>query len=155
MPHQLKTGTPESIQDLLNGSLVLGPFAELPLGGRTLIFTTPAATVTFPGALGAMVSVKDAVAAINATGGLSGVASMRTHQNSGTQTLSTGKPAPMGMIVLQRDAGFEIDDPGTANPFLGLSASVPTISAGLVAASRILALSAGPVPGQLAVIISP
>jgi hypothetical protein len=156
MPHQLKTGTPETIQDLINGALALSPFGELPLGGLTLVFSNPAATtVTFPGAAGAMVTVKEAVAAINGTGGLSGVASLRTHPNSSSERRQNGQPIAPASIVLTRDAGFTIAMTGTANALLKLSTTADTVSAGLVAAAKITALSAGPVPGQLAIIISP
>lgn len=123
MPYSIIYGTPETIVERLNGYLRFGtlPKDGLPVGGKTLIFTTPAAaTVTFPGALGAMVTPAQIVTAIQAAvagttvkaksaeagGGLSGVVSFQ--------------------ILIESATGVVVTAAGTANQLFGLSATSPT-----------------------------
>lgn len=157
MPHQLKTGNIETIKDLINGAITLGPFSELPLGGLTMIWTAPAATVTFPGAAGAMVSAKGIADAINAVGALTGYAQFRSYDYGPHETSRSGdgKLIPKGLVVLQADGGFTVNFTGTANALLGLSTVVTTVSAGIVPAAKIIGFTQGPAPGQLCIIISP
>jgi hypothetical protein len=157
MPHQLKTGTIESIRDLINGTVTLGPFTELPLGGLTMVWTAPAATVTFPGAAGAMLSARQIADAINAAAGLTGYAQFRSYDYGPHQTsrIGDGKLIPRGVVALQADAGFTVNSTGTANALLGLSTTASTVSAGIIAAAKIIGFTQGPAPGQLCIIIAP
>lgn len=157
MPHQLKTGNVETIKDLINGALSMGPFSELPLGGLTMIWVAPVATVTFPGAAGAILSARQIADAINGTAGLAGYAQFRSYDYGPHETsrVGDGKVVPKGVIVLQADAGFTVNFTGTANALLGLSTSVTTVSAGIVPAAKITGFTQGPAPGQLSIIISP
>jgi hypothetical protein len=157
MPHQLKTGTIDTIRDLINGAVLIGPYGQLPLGGLTMIWTAPAATVTFPGAAGAMVSARQIADAINGTVGLAGYAQFRSYEYGPHETNRDGggKVVPKGTVALQADGGFTINFTGTANALLGLSTVATTVSAGIVPAAKIIGFTQGPAPGQLCIIISP
>ena len=157
MPHQLKTGNLETIKDLINGALSMGPFTELPIGGLTLIFTAPAATVTFSGAVGSILSAKQIAAEINAVVALAGYAQFRSYDYGPHETsrVGDGKVIPRGLIAIQADAGFTINFTGTANALLNLSTVATTVSAGLVPAVKIIGFTQGPSVGQLCIIISP
>lgn len=125
MPYSIIYGTPEIIAERLNGYLRFGtlPKEGLPVGGMTLIFTTPAAaTVTFPGAAGAMVTPAQIAAAIQtavagttvkmksaeAGGGLSGVVNLQ--------------------VLIESATGVALTAAGTANQKFGLSTTAATSS---------------------------
>jgi hypothetical protein len=157
MPYQIIIGTVETIKDRLNSALVLGPYlGDLPVGGRTLIFASPMATVTFSGAAGALLSVEDIAAEINATVGLSGTASTRRYEY-GT-AVNNPSVRVSRLLVLQRDGGFTLDKDGTANPYL---AGLPTASdedlvqPGAVEATDVVTVNQGTSPGHLILVLAP
>lgn len=155
MPHAVHTGTVETIQDLINGTLAGNAVSarELPLGGKTIVFTTPAATVTFTGAPNAPKTLAAAAAEIEAQAAT--VVARTRASDTGPHTTSRdgdGKLMAKQRLSLQRDTGFAYSG-GTALADLGLP---PThTSDGLVAAARIIGFTQGPVAGQLVIIISP
>lgn len=99
--------------DLLNNALNIGPFpyTGLGIGGRTLIFSTPSTTVTFPGSNGAIVPLADIITAL--VGGVSGLHVER-------RLLQDGGP-PGFYLALWRDGGVVLTKDGTANAAFGLS----------------------------------
>jgi hypothetical protein len=104
------------VTDLLNNALNIGPFpyTGLGIGGRTLIFSTPSTTVTFPGANGAMVSLADIITAL--LGGVSGLHVER-------RQLQDGSGSPGFYLALWRDGGVVLTKDGTANAAFGFSAA--------------------------------
>lgn len=156
MPHKVITGTPETVEDYINGRFVSNPVPaqDLAVGGLTLIFTAPAATVTFTAGNKTLAQV---VAEINGTAGLAGIASLRA-ADQGPHTTSRpgdGKLIAQQRLVLGLDAGFTLNFTGTANSLLGINLTAAFVSAGLIAASKITGFTQGPAPGQLCLIISP
>ncbi len=141
MTYRCKIGTERDIENLLNNALVLGPVPanSNPIGGLTLIFNTPAATVTFPGSAGAHVTVPQMVVALSAVSGLI------------VQTVPLGGNNAGGAdygIVIYRAAGLVIDSAGTANAALGLSTSVDTTKAAPLDPAKVIAVSPGSIPGH-------
>ncbi len=155
MPHKIVTGTRETLEDHINGTALGSPVPtqNLPVGGKTLVFTTPAVTVTFSGALGAPLSLATVVSEINTA--LSGtVASVRANDYGPVTTNRDGdaKVVPKQRLALQRDAGLVLDGTGTALADLGLSAFT---SAGIIPIAKISGMTGGPSVGQLSLIVSP
>ena len=155
MPHKIVVGTRETLEDYINGTIVGNPVPsiELPVGGKTLIFTTPAVTVTFSGALGSKLTLATVISEINTALGAT-VASPRANDYGPVTTNRDGdtKVVPRQRIVLQRDAGLALNGAGTAVALLGLSAFT---SAGIIPIAKISGMTAGPSFGQLVLIVSP
>jgi nitrate reductase NapAB chaperone NapD len=138
--YRVITGIARNIEDRLNDAVVLGPFGlTLPVGGLTVIFTTPAETATFAGSGGSNVPLKDVVATLTAITGI----------NVRTRSLQNGQ----WDIVIESNTTFTIGTAGTANTALGLSASVAKVSTP-VTASNILAVSGGDAEGNLVVVLN-
>jgi hypothetical protein len=155
MPHKIVIGTRETLEDLINGTVVGNPIPSqgLPVGGKTLIFTTPAVTVTFSGALGDLLPLTTVVSEINTALGAT-VASPRASDYGPTTTNRDGdtKVVARQRLVLQRDAGLALNGAGTALADLGLAAFT---SAGIIPIANISGMTGGPSLGQLTLIISP
>ncbi len=148
----------QGIEDLLNGCLILGPFDSkpgLPLGAKTLIFSTPAATVTFSGSAGALLTPEQIQDEIENTVGLSGYSRYRGEQSGPRYSQSPLGVIHRQLIIIQKDTGFTIDKDGTANPILGLSTTADIVSAGVIAAAKIAGFSQGSTPAHYAIIIAP
>ncbi len=157
MPYVLYQGDKRTIEDILNGRLSLRPIPNkgLPLGGLTLIFNSPAATVTFTGAAGALVTPDQIVTDINAVVGLAGVA--RHRADPGGQIASNNSDSSVSydrIVELQLDAGLNIDTAGTANALLGLSTTADTVRA-LIPQNKIAALTNGSASGMYALLVAP
>jgi hypothetical protein len=154
MPHKIITGTPETVEDYINGRYVGNPVQtrDLPVGGLTLILTNPANTITFSAGLKTLQQV---VAAINAV--VPGFATVRASDH-GPQTTNRdgdGKLVPKQRLVFTRDAGFTLAETGTANAILGINISAPFVSAGIIPQAKLAGFTQGPAPGQLCLIIAP
>jgi hypothetical protein len=155
MPHKIIVGTRETLEDYINGATLGNPIPtlDLPVGGKTLVFTTPAVTVTLSGAVGSFMSLAAVVTEINAAVG-STVAVSRAY-DYGPHTTSRagdGRLIPKQRLVFQRDAGLALDGTGTALADLGLSAFT---SAGIIPIAKISGMTGGPSFGQLTLIVSP
>jgi hypothetical protein len=132
----------DGIADLLNGAIVSTPFPArvgLPVGGRTIVFTTPAVTVTFSGAVGTYLSAQQIMAQINAA--IPSSAKLRKKDDRGPDN-SSGTADVYISLVLALDAGLVIDE-GTALPFLKLGRLTQT----LVDEADIIAFSPDATPG--------
>jgi len=155
MPHKIIIGTRETLEDHINGTALGNPIPTygLPVGGKTLVFTTPAVTVTFSGALGSLMTLASVVSEINTALGAT-VASVRANDYGPTITNRDGdtKVVPKQRLALQRDAGLALDGTGTALADLGLGAFT---SAGIIPIAKISGMTGGPSLGQLTLIVSP
>ncbi len=150
MPYSIIAGTPVTLTRYLNGAKETpAQFSSLPIGAKTLIFSAPAATVTFSGAANAVLDIADIVAEINATVGLTGIASFEQHQQYPQPSVRVA----FGGVVLRRTAGFTIASTGTANELLGFSTTADTVSAGDVTAANIIAFTDASTDGHYALII--
>lgn len=106
--YRIFSGTKQGIEDFLNGRLVAAMRQRgLPVGGLDLVFTTPVATVTFPGSGGSMVSAADIAAAINAV--ITDAASLRNITLPHVPMDYTGRPNTGQELVLYRTGGWAID----------------------------------------------
>lgn len=154
MPYRIIVGDVEYLQDYLNSALVLGPFLKsgLAVGGLTLIFNAPAATVTFSGSLGAILSMSDIVSEINAQ--VAGLASIRSYPQSGAG-VPNPNVNPYMRLFFQRDAGFTLDAAGTANAFFGFSTSVDTVNTGAINSTKLVSIGQGSVQGMLIAVTAP
>lgn len=135
MTHRIYTGNIEEIEDRLNGSGVFGPFPStgLPVGGLTLDFTTPATPVTFSGAAGAVLPMRQIVAEINAV--IAGIASMRKARGTDySASPDGGAPIVMVHLIIERAAGFVISGSGSADALI----SGAFTSTGAVTAAQLI-----------------
>jgi len=113
---------PDQLTDIVNNAMELGPFrwSGTPLGGKTLIFSDPTATVTFPGAADALVTVPQLIAAIREQ-----LPDMHIDVRD-----STNGPQTPGLleryISLYRDGGFTLSKDGTANSLFRLKTDAET-----------------------------
>lgn len=140
MTYRIVVGNILQLEDLLNNArLLLLPRVGLPIGGRTLVFSTPASTVTFPGAAGAMVAP---VAIATALKGVSGL-EVELRQEGTNNSVS-----------LRREGGFTIASTGTANSDFSLSTTQATVVAAPVPVARVVAISQGAEGGQLVALLS-
>jgi hypothetical protein len=155
MPHKVITGTPETVEDYINGRFVGNPVPaqDLAVGGLTLIFTTPALTVTFTAGNKTLAQV---VAEINAAAAAT-IAALRFADQGPHMTNRPGdtKVVAQQRLVLFRDAGLTLADTGTANVLLGINLTAPFISAGIIPQAKLAGFTQGPAPGQLCLIIAP
>jgi hypothetical protein len=132
---------PDAVIDFLNNAKLLGPFpwSGLPVGGKTLILTEPAATVTFPGAADSNVTLGAIIEALKTT--IPDIhVDVRASQNSSEQPTTILK-----YLSLYRDGGLAITKDGTANGLLGLSTSADIAVKSPVPGDNIKSISrAGP-----------
>lgn len=114
---------PDNMMDRLNNALSLGPFpvSGLALGGRTLIFTTPSVTVTFPGAADAVVPMSGILAALQ-----SGVTGLQGAMRRASNPPSNYPSGVWYYLSLWRDGGVVLTKDGTANSLFGLSTGAGT-----------------------------
>jgi hypothetical protein len=136
----------QAVSDAINGTIMLGrPIKAretLPLGGLTLVFTTPARTVTF-GSPGDKFTMKEVAEEIKTA-----------HADFSTFVIVV-RPVPDNIgytVAIQNDTGFTIDNVGTANSLLGLSTTEDTVSEGLVPFAD-FSVTQGNYPGHYLVII--
>lgn len=157
MAYEVFVGDRQGIEDRLNGTLVLGPYPNtgLPLGGLTLIFATPAATVTFSGSPGANKTVDEIMAEIELAAATI-VTTKRTAHNSLQYSASPngGGPVVQMLIALRLDAGITIDKDGTANPLLKISTVADTVGRPAADPADIISFGQGLTQGHYAVIIN-
>lgn len=154
MSYKILSGNVESILDQLNGVVSLPIYSRsgLPIGGRTLIFSSPAVTVTFSGAVGDIRTPTEIVSEINSAIG-STIATRVNIQNA--PAVNNPEVDALVNVKLQRDAGFTISSAGTANPYLKLSTTANTVSAGIVPQVKIAGFNQGISNGHLCVLIAP
>jgi hypothetical protein len=86
------------------------------VNGKTLIFSTPAATVTFTDP--DPVTLEQIVAEINGTAGLAGTASIYVEHAGGS-----GKSVDRRLLLNRGDSTTVLTNPGTANADLGFATS--------------------------------
>ncbi len=133
MPYEVIMCDDLTLARVLNGASTLGPFPPegLPIGGRTLVFTDPVATVTFPGSDGALVTAEQVATALRSgvTGLHASVRPRRTTPNTPSTLLRE--------IEVMRDTPFTMGRGGTANDLLGLKTDADTANAGPLAGDRI------------------
>lgn len=156
MPNRIISGSPQHIIDVLNGAATSSDIKarELPVGGLTITFTTPAQVVTFTGALGSLKTLAEVASEIASQTSSAVLATIRagTGAPASLGPDANGRPMPRQRLSLQRDGGLAWSG-GTALAELGLP---PTFtSAGAVAADKIKGPCSGPTEGQLTVIITP
>lgn len=114
-------GSEQDITDYLNDTKIRGPFrtSGLAVGGKTLIFSTPVATVTFTGVVGATRTLAEIIAQVE--GAVSGMdVSARTVNSSAGQGIRQ-------LLAFLRDGGFTLSSTGTANALLGFSTTASTV----------------------------
>jgi hypothetical protein len=153
MAYELFLGDKQSVEDRLNNVRLLGPFPAdgLPIGGLTLLID--AFTVTFSGAPGTYLTVDQIITEINAV--VAGIAKKRVSITGPhvTSRIGDNKLVPKVFITLQRNAGFTIQDNGTANSLFGLSTTADTVVPAVVSASAIVGFTQGATAGHFALII--
>lgn len=138
-------GSVEAVQDALNGTRRLGPFQPtLPVGGLTLIFTTPAQVVTFGGALNSERTLTQIVADIVAS---------NVAFNAFRFDIRTVFGSVERHIAIQNDTGFAINNVGTASALLRIPAA-GLASTGAVDPAKIRGFSQGSTPGHYVLVIS-
>jgi len=149
MPTRVYSAVPRGIEDILNATTVLGPYPAvgLPVGGLTLVFTTPSQTVTFSGGSGDVLGLADIVDEINTAVG-DDIATLRQQANRGTTDPYTDR-----YIALRLDSGFELAETGTANSVFGFSVADPTVNPGAVDRSRIVGFTQGATLGYYTLIL--
>lgn len=152
MSYQIVTGTEKTLEDKLNGTVVSGAFASsgVAVGGKTVIFSDPAETVTFSGSAGALLTPAQIVSELEA--GITGLSVGLREQGSVQQT--NPKVTKQVSLALSIDAGFTLDKDGTANALLGLSTTADTTSAGAVDSTRIKGFTPSASLGTYALILS-
>lgn len=161
MAYEVFVGDKQGVEDRLNNALVLGPFLNsgLPVGGLTLVFNSPAVTVTFSGSLGAMLTmdqIVDEIATQVQAAAPTFVAKKRTLTNQGN-TISAqvggGRPDASVAVVMQLDAGFTIDMAGTANALFKLDTTADTVRSAAVVLAKIAGITQGATPAHYIVVI--
>jgi len=142
MAYDVLAGDAKTLADRLNGTKLLGPFPAqgLPLGALTLIFSDPAATVTFDGSSGALVTAVAAAADIQAS--------------FSSAVLELRRDNAQLYIAIWYGDGYTIDKDGTANALLGLSTTEDTVSEGAVDVTRIRGFSQAATGGHYSLILS-
>lgn len=138
--------SPRAVEKLINGTLALGAFspgAVLPIGGLTLIFSTPSHTVTF-GSAGDILTVQDVAEAIKATSSDFNSFVIR-------QSALEGQSSKLELEI-SNDAGFVINKDGTANAYLRLSTTADTTNSGALDATEFQVVPSS-ISGQFIVIL--
>ncbi len=157
MPYTTFKGTIDECTDRLNGVLQLGPYNKktgLPVGGRTLIFTSPSATtVTFTGSVGDVRTIDQIIADFTAQLPAVG-AKFRNYDYGPNQQLGQLGIDPKVVLLLQADAGITITDAGTANAFFGLSTSASTTRT-IVAAADVVTFGPSAHADHYVLVIAP
>lgn len=113
----------DQVIDLLNNAIVIGPFPRsgLAVGAKTLIFSDPAVTVTFPGSNGDVITLPNIISAIQqqVTG---------AHVEPRSYIGSTPKAGEIQQyLAVFRDGGMTLGQSGTANQLFGFSTSGNTV----------------------------
>jgi len=157
MPYEVYVGTKQGIEDRMNGAFVMGPFRNsgLPIGGLTLIFATPAATVTFTGSAGEVRTLDQIIADIVAQAPTLAVSKRRADNAAPARSVTPagGRPDPEYNIVVGLVSGITIDKDGTANPLLVLPVAADTVVRPGVAPTKLLGFSQGSTPAHYAIVI--
>lgn len=151
MTYRKWTGGPDQVLDYLNNARRLGPFpqAGLPLGGKTLVFTDPTATVTFPGDEGAMVPLSDVMQQLQAE-----VPGLHVASRAGPNAQSTASVHGLTRyLALYRDGGLGIGKGGTSNGLFGFSTDEDTKVKPPIADDNIK-LMMRPTPAEYEVIVA-
>lgn len=135
--YSIVQGKTQTFLDQLNRGTKLGPFdsAGVAVGGKTLIFNDPVATVTFSGSLGDLMTPAEIISEIKAASGL-GVLTIQVRGDQQGPSTSNPVSRRVYLLVTATD-GFVIDSAGTANADLGLSTSVDTTNVGPVPSTQI------------------
>lgn len=125
MPYTRFFGTADELMDRLNGAVtIVIPANEVPLGAKTLIFTSPAATVTFSGTDGELLSTKqildDIVAALPP-------GTVLSRSNSAFIATGSAVSPSIAISVSAVAGGATLSPAGTANPILSLDTSAPLV----------------------------
>lgn len=145
MPYRvIPCSNAQDVADELNGTRLIGPVPTtgLPLGTLTLVFTSPAATVTFTGVAGAIRLPSQIVSDIKGTVGLTALQISLRNINGEI------------WIAIQLDAGFAIDNTGTANSLLKIPSAGVTGPAA-IAEAKIKGFAQGALLGQYVLVIAP
>jgi hypothetical protein len=154
MPYIVIKGPAQHVVDTLNGAIEFGvvPQKGLPVDGLTLIFTTPAQTVTFTAAdPGGLVTPDEILDQLQTA--LTGVTvTYRSVSTAGGRGVSPGGVGRT--LVLQLDTGLELADNGTANDAFGVPADGLTGSA-MVAPERLLAFGPENLTAQYYALVGP
>lgn len=147
MSYKVEMCDETNLQDRLNGAITLGPIPMngLALDGLTLIFVSPAQTVTFVGV--GLISPKDVLAAILAVTGVKG----EIRAKSGSYP--SGPRESMVTISLWHSAGLTLDKDGTANTALRVSAVADTTLLP-IASANVVSISNGAQPGHYLLVYS-
>jgi hypothetical protein len=117
MTYQRFGSSPDTVLDLLNNALVLGPFPTMGLraGKQQLVFTSPAATIDLPGDEGALVSLSEIIRALREQ-----VPGLHADLRE-----ITGQSAQR-RLSLYRDEGFILGKGGSANRLFGIDQNADT-----------------------------
>lgn len=156
MSYEIFVGDKQGVEDRLNNVLVLGPFPStgLPVGAKTLIFSTPVGTVTFSGSAGDVLTVDQIIAEIKAAQPTLTVTKRVIHNaTKQSATGAGGRPVTPVAIVIHLTSGFTISSTGTANANFGLSTTANTVRAAAVAIAKIGGFTQGLTTGHYALII--
>lgn len=150
MPYAIKFCDHIMLSDTLNGARVLGPFTRdgLPIGGKTLVFSDPSATVTFPGEEGSVVTFGDVARTLREQVPDLRVEPRRHRANHGDSA------AAAHFLSISRDKGFTLGGDGTANEALGFSGDEELKNTGLFPKAQIQAVGLAS-PGLFFLITSP
>lgn len=145
----------QTLEDRLNNTLLLGPLSPtLPVGAKTLIFASPARTVTFSGVAGDYLSLATIAAEIKAAhADFNPFVIKPRNWPGGDPRMSDA--SKLRHLVIQNDAGFTIDKDGTANTLLMLPTDADLVVSAAVTSSKIVDLSQGATPGHYILIIAP
>lgn len=151
MSYKIYVGNERLTQDRLNGAKEIGPFSSLGanVGGKTVIFTTPSATVTFTGAAGAFRTVTEIIAQLKA-----GVAGLQVElRELGSQQNTNPATKKQVVLSLWYTGTFTISKNGTANALLGIDTDADTVSTGPVASTKIHGFAPASSQGTYALVL--
>jgi hypothetical protein len=156
MPYKSIVADLQTITDRLNGAVIFGPFPNngIPAGGLTISFTAPAATVTFSGSAGDMLTITEVVDQLRTQLNAAGVArvSKRSlhNQGNGITTDNAGGPANAMVSIVITATEVVIEPGGTADSLFGIAG---TINANEVDPAKIYGFSQGTHPGYFVILI--
>lgn len=156
MPYAVRTvNESPRLQDVLNQAVQLGPFPRtgLAVGGKTLIFNTPSATVTFSGSLNAVKTLSEIAEELR-----DGVSGLAVEIRPATERLPDAAHTFYSYLAFWRDdgsgtAGTVVDAAGTANADFGLNTGADTTWPGPLPPFNVVAVGPGPAPGSLIVVL--
>lgn len=141
---ELVKGVEATLQDRLNGAVLIGPFPA-PIGGLTFVLSSPASgTATFDGTVGAPVSAS---------------AFMVTLADTFAGIMLDLRPVVAGVgtrhyVALWSPTGITVDAGGSANTHVGLSGVADTVSAGPIDPAKIIGFSLGATNGYYVLMLS-